>query len=1029
MRTLPSFRFAVRACSLLAVVAGLTVGLHAQTAAGTITGRVLNTANGRYLDTVRVTVGGTQLQTFTDSSGIYRLSNVPAGTAQVTYLYTGLTSQTVPVTVAAGQTVNQDVSLTPVGKSAVSSDLMKLDPFTVNEQKETNAQVIATNERQRFAPNLEKVVSSDAFGQIFQGNVAEFVKFMPGVSIDYNSMDARWIMIRGLSPQYTPVMVDGMRMSSAASTSLNRFFETEEVSINNIARIELAESRTPDLGADAMGGSVNMISKSAFEYSKPTLSYQAYMDWNGGYRELGATPGPADNQYSHKIQPGFDFTFVDPVSKTFGFTISAFDYNNYNEQYRSNPNWFPQGRNAAPGLIPQSNPFLETYIMQDAPKDNHRQSLSGTADWKISPNDTLSMATQENYYDAYFHGRNISFDTSSTTPTSYGPAFTNGALGKGTVTMGSSDRWKWGTTFNFDLRYIHHGPVWTAKAAFDYSHASGHYSDAAGGYFDTTSLSIKNASVNYAGIDTYGGVRPGTITVNNTAGTAPINFYDFGNYTINSAVSDPQNALDQFRTWKGSLKRDIGLPFPTTVKIGAQVSYQTRDIRNHSNTYNFVGPDHVAGTADDVAGLYRGQLTDFSNSRLGQPYGFAPITWLSNTNLYQMEQANMSWFSLVQTGSGGSIANDAKNSVFVQERIPAVYATVDNRLLDNRLRLVWGARAEQTNDVAFGAKNNPNAIFANGRSGALITTDPVQQTILQWQDRGTRSTDKYAGLYPSANATYNITNNFLWRVTYYRGLGRPNFGNIAGLIALPDVTIAGSTITAPNPQLKPEQSDNYETGLEYYAPGGGSASAQVFRKDFVNFFGSSRTALTADLANSLGISQDYVAAGDILATSLNAGTARVTGYELAVNQPINFVPNWANGFSVFANMTQLHLQGTPLADFTSFIPRSVNWGVKYSARRILANVNWNWRGTERLAVLNTGDPSGATYDYFKDRLYLDVDFSYQLFKHLSLFMSGKNITNVPQDDQRYGPQTPGYAKLFRREIFGSTYTVGIRGTF
>ena len=48
-----------------------------------------------------VTVAGTQLETFSDSSGVYRLSNVPAGTAQVTYLYTGLTSQTIPITVAS----------------------------------------------------------------------------------------------------------------------------------------------------------------------------------------------------------------------------------------------------------------------------------------------------------------------------------------------------------------------------------------------------------------------------------------------------------------------------------------------------------------------------------------------------------------------------------------------------------------------------------------------------------------------------------------------------------------------------------------------------------------------------------------------------------------------------------------------------------------------------------------------------------------------------------------------------------------
>jgi iron complex outermembrane receptor protein len=1029
MQIIPSFRSALRRCVLLAGSAALVLAAHAQAAAGTgtVSGRVLNSTNGRYVGNVKVTVDGTQLQVLTDDLGDYRLESVPAGTVRVDVTYSGLAPQTAEVLVPAGGAVSQDFSMPEAGVvTAPGAQTVKLDEFVVAAQKETNAKIIAVNE-QHYAPAIQKVVSADAFGQIFQDNIAEFVKFLPGVSIDYNSMDARWIMVRGLSPQYTPVYVDGMRMASAASVSESRYFETEEVSMNNVARTVESESRTPDIGADALGGSINMISKSALEYSHPELDYELYADWDGNHKNLYATPGPGDNEYSHKDEPGFDFTFVDPVSKSFGFTISALDFNEQNEQYRSNPQWYPNGRNSAPTVAPESNPFLEDYVMQDAPKNSIRRSLAGTADWKITPDDLLSFAVQENYYDSFTHARNITFDTSSTLPASYGPTFTNGAAGKGTISMGSSDRNKWGTTFNFNTRYAHTGPIWTVNASFEYSHAATHYADAAGGYFDATTLQLKSVTVDYAGNNFDQGVRPAAISVF-TAGGASVNPFNYGSYNIVSALSDPENGLDIFHVWQASIARSFGDGVTTTVKLGSSLSWEDRNARILGNNYTFVGPTGAFGGTSAAA--YPG-LTDQVYSKVAPPYGFAPITWMSNVALYNLEQSNPSYFQLVQTGSSGSIATQVKNSTFIREDVPAIYLMGDTKALDNQLRFVYGVRGEETNDLGYGGLFDPNAIFAGDiPTGALLTTDPIAQTALEWKDRGQKSTVNYGSLYPSANVTYNFTSQLLVRAAYYRGLGRPNYNNIVGTYVFPADNVTGATITAPNPKLAPEEDNNYDVDLEYYNKLGGVASIGVFRKDFTNFFGSLSVPLTSTLANQLGIPLQYVNENDILTTPLNVGKARIQGVEINVSQPLRFdgLPSWGNGFSVFANTTDLHLEGSPLADFTNFIAKETNWGVNYHYGRFLTDLNWNWRGQEKMG-LETGDPSGASYLYFKARLYLDLDFQYQLAPHVSIYMSGQNVTNVPQDEQEYGPLTPGYAHLVRREIFGPSYTVGIRGTF
>src|SRR5688572_28224150 len=85
----------LRAIFIIAFAAFAATPSSAQSVAtGTVEGRVLNLRNGEYLERARVTVEGTGLETFTDSSGQYRLTNVPAGSARVRVFFTGLDVQT-----------------------------------------------------------------------------------------------------------------------------------------------------------------------------------------------------------------------------------------------------------------------------------------------------------------------------------------------------------------------------------------------------------------------------------------------------------------------------------------------------------------------------------------------------------------------------------------------------------------------------------------------------------------------------------------------------------------------------------------------------------------------------------------------------------------------------------------------------------------------------------------------------------------------------------------------------------------------
>ena len=223
--------------SLLAFAFLLLTPAAAQGTSGTVEGRVLNLRNGEYLERARVTVVGTQLETFTDNSGYYRLANVPAGQARLRVFHTGLVAQTATVAVSAGATAQRDFNLNDADtKPAAEGAAVKLDQFVVSTSKEMDGAAIAINE-QRFASNIVNVVAADEFGHVAEGNVGEFLKFLPGMSIDYVGGDARTISMGGVPSNNVPVTVGGFNLASAASSGTSRTVELEQVSINNLAAV------------------------------------------------------------------------------------------------------------------------------------------------------------------------------------------------------------------------------------------------------------------------------------------------------------------------------------------------------------------------------------------------------------------------------------------------------------------------------------------------------------------------------------------------------------------------------------------------------------------------------------------------------------------------------------------------------------------------------------------------------------------------------------------------------------------------
>ncbi|MBI5692628.1 MAG: carboxypeptidase regulatory-like domain-containing protein [Verrucomicrobia bacterium] len=1045
----------------------------AQPTTGTIEGRVLNTRNGEYLEKARITVVDTSLETFTDATGQFRLSNVPAGDTRVRVFHTGLTPQTVAVRVTAGQTTTRDFELASEDRRAAAPGAtVKLDQFVVSTSKEMDGAALAINE-QRFASNMVNVLAADEFGHVAEGNVGEFLKFIPGISIDYGGGDARTISLGGAPSNNVPVTIGGFGLSSAASSGTSRTVELEQVSINNLSRIEVYHSPTPESPGSALAGGVNLVPRGAFERSRPQLNFSTYVMMRDAEKSLRKTPGPIRDE-TYKIHPGFDFSWVVPVNKRFGFTLSGGHSSQYTMQDYMANTWRGAGNatsapaaNGTPGALPDTTPdqpYLTNFSVRDGTKLTSRDSVGTTVDFKLSANDMISLGFQYAYFGAEFNNRTLSFGISRVLPGHFSPFVTNGDRGQGTITVSNGSREKTGTTYMPTLVWRHNGPIWKADAGVAYSHSTNHYRDIDKGYFNSAATQRTGVTISFRDIFY---LRPREIEVTDGTTFQPVNPYVLDSYVLNSANSDFRESTDVQRTARASLARNFS-PWgaPLAVKVGAEVRESIRDIRGGTSTYTFVGRDGVRTTTPTTAGSDDGAaiILDEIFSQRTAPYGFPKVQYVSNFKYWELYSAHPNYFT---RDLNTEYRNAVTLSKFASEVLSSAYLRGDLALFNGRLKLVGGVRAEQTNVAAQGFLSDPTANYRRDANGDVIpqrdangniiftgtgvnripaptlieptTINGVSNALavsrLTYIDRGQRTRKEYLRFFPSLNASYNLAENLIARGSYYYSVGRPDFAQYSGGLTLPDTELppnsSSNRISVNNAGIKAWSAKTTKIRFEYYFQRVGQISVSGFRRDYRNLFGSVVFDATPEFLALYSLDPEVY---DPYAVSTNynvPGTVRMTGLEFDYKQALTFLPPWARGVQVFANATAIRTTGDSTASFTGYQPRVYNWGVSLTRERYNLRLNWNYRGVRRGSAIAASPRSiePGTFNWISKRLYIDLSGEVKISRRFFLFGSMRNLGDATEDTERRGPNTPPHAQFLSREDFGSLWTFGIRGAF
>ena len=234
---------------------------------GVMRGVVTDSVSSNALVGANIYFMGTSIGTSTNLEGEYVIKNVPEGDYTVKISYIGYISKETRVTIQSNKSTLLDVVLVP--------DVLQGEEVVITGQ--ASGQISAINQ-QLSSNTIINVVSEEKIQELPDENAAETIGRLPGVSLTRSGGEADKIILRGLGNQYTNVTIDGVRIPS--TDSLGRGIDLSPISQSSLAGIELYKALTSDKDADAIAGSINLVTK------KAPSTRQLRLTLKGGYNDL-----------------------------------------------------------------------------------------------------------------------------------------------------------------------------------------------------------------------------------------------------------------------------------------------------------------------------------------------------------------------------------------------------------------------------------------------------------------------------------------------------------------------------------------------------------------------------------------------------------------------------------------------------------------------------------------------------------------------------------------------------------------------
>ncbi|MFZ4069187.1 MAG: TonB-dependent receptor [Caulobacterales bacterium] len=634
----------------------------------------------------------------------------------------------------------------------------------------------------RAADGVYDSLSQDDIGRLPDLNVSDSFRRIAGASAVLDEDEGRFVTVRGLSSDYNLVTIDGIAIATHdAFGGGGRGVNLEVIPNSAVSRLEIFKSFTPNIDGHAIGGYLNLVSRSAFD--RPGLQVRA--DATLGRYTLRDLPTSTEHDPEGKLALTVSNTFG--PGDRFGALISL----SYDRKARDETKIIPDGYsyfNAAgvsTGTPLVGNGFAAPNQSRFFIYDDELERIGVFARLDARLTEAFSTSLSGFFFDQ------------SNAENRYGHQILSltGITGQ-TATSGTYARGTGEVTFNFfPIQRENSGLNWSTRFAPSTRHDLTTRVGFSRSLFthDTPNLQFRTPSVTQLGV-TYeaAGLIPSFRVNDPSYWTNPANYtlntYDFRNLRTEEEILEAK-ADYAFNKGENGLGALAGVGFREL----------TRSIDNEQNFFT--------STALSLAGFTQAQ--NYVPPGRATPYLFFDYAAFQN-----FQTQNPARFTRDATRSVE--ASKSGDFTYVEE-IASIYGAAT--FTTDRLKVIAGLRYE---DVS-------------------VTTDTFTRLTAPTPDVFNPVTrdSSYTATLPSLNASLDLTDNLRLRGALSQSIGRPNPTSIG---QQESVSTDGLTVTKGNPDLRPRKADNFDLALEYtFDQGKSFFGVAVFQKDISNEIITTRT--------------------------------------------------------------------------------------------------------------------------------------------------------------------------------------------
>ena len=264
----------IRKTTIAALLAVWTSGMTAVTvpennSLGVIAGRICDTEN-HSLPGATIIVEGENIGVTSDINGYYTMPSLKPGTYTIKVTYVGYAPVRKTITIGNGKAATANVVLT---------EGMELDEVKVKGAFSGQRRAM---QMQKSSMGVTNVVSADQVGKFPDSNIGDALKRINGINVQYDQGEARFGQVRGTSADLTSVTVNGNRLPSAEGDTRN--VQLDLIPADMVQTIEVSKVVTSDMDGDAIGGSINLVTKNT--------PYRRVLNFTGstGYTWISGKP-------------------------------------------------------------------------------------------------------------------------------------------------------------------------------------------------------------------------------------------------------------------------------------------------------------------------------------------------------------------------------------------------------------------------------------------------------------------------------------------------------------------------------------------------------------------------------------------------------------------------------------------------------------------------------------------------------------------------------------------------------------------